>query len=57
MADSISHVPDSSQEDDVSLKIRETDKLPLRQDCGETALVPLARENRLPSRVVLHPSH
>lgn len=43
MADSISQVPDSSQQD-VSLKIRETDKLPLRQDCGESeaALVPLA---------------
>ena len=49
MADSISQVPDSSQQD-VSLKIRETDKLPLRQeDCGESeaALVPLAREERL----------
>lgn len=45
MEDSISQVPGSSQED-VSLKIRETDKLPLRQE-SETAVVPLARENCL----------
>lgn len=58
MADSISQVPDGNQAD-LSLKIIETDKLPLRLDCGEseTALVPLARENRLLSHVVLHPYH